>query len=211
MYRRLVDDAADIVQSVDSAGQGLQWLVYQGSQMPVGAGDVRRVSHDGLKLPRCALQPRPLLKLHIELQPICIGLGHQQCIVAEIQCTHPQVWAGELEGQRNRATAGAQVHHRATHVGSQHLQRPVDQSFGVGTRVQHPGIHAQVQAIELFVASDIGQWLASQATCSQSVQIRLHRVRQQIRVVRQQPRAVVGMVVGTVMSRVVGVVLQHMQ
>ncbi len=74
----------------------------------------------------------------------------------------------------------------------QHLQRPVDQGFGVGARHQHIGADLQVQTIKRFAAGQVGQRFALGAALSQRLQAGKARRRQQVGVVRQQPPALSG-------------------
>ncbi|MNV15440.1 hypothetical protein D3C71_1061670 [compost metagenome] len=186
---RLGDDGADVFEAVCAAGQGLQGFVRQRGQVGVGTGDVGGVGDDRVKKTIHASQPITALKPRRQTQPLCVGLGHGQCIGTRVHRQYLGVSALALQRQRNGAAASAQVHHARRCQRGDHFQGPVHQGFGVGAWVQHAGVHLQRQAVELLASGEVGHRLARQAALAQGDELGMCCLFHRIRVVRQQPGA----------------------
>ena len=131
-------------------------------------------------------------KVHRQLQALRIGLSYGQRVVAGVYRPHFCSRALVLQSQRNGAAAGAQIGQAlAAAVAGQQLQCPIHQGFGVGARVQHAGVHGQLQPVKAFVACEIGHGLAVGAALQQLLPLLQLGAVQHIAVVCDQPGACV--------------------
>ena len=187
---RLRHDAADVVQPIGAADQGLARLVRQRGQVRVGVGNVGRVADDQVKaFARHWRQPVAQAHVDAQAQPLGIGARHGERVGAGVHRHHLRQRPLLRDGQRDGAAARAQVEHAARGIGRQQRQRPVDQRLGVVARVEHAGIDAQRQAVECLLAGQISHRLARQPARGQRLQAVGRGFRQRIGVVRQQPGA----------------------
>ena len=193
MARGLGDDLADVLQAVGAAGQGLQGFMRQGAQVRVAFGHIRRVGDDQIEGAGHRIHPVALHKVHGQVQTLGVGAGHGQGVGARVHGGHGASGALMLQGQGHGPAARAQVQHALRAALGQQFQGPFHQRLGVGTRVEHTGVHLQAQAKEFLEAGDVGDGLACQSALQQTFQPNEHVGRQFIAVMRQQPGTVMGL------------------
>ena len=61
----LCNDLAQVVQPIGAGCQGFWWLVHQGTQVRICAGDIRRIACDNMVVTADFLKPITLNQLHI--------------------------------------------------------------------------------------------------------------------------------------------------
>ena len=159
----LGNDLADVIQTIGTTRQCAQGLVRQGGQVRVSFRHVRGVGHDQLKWTRYGIHPVAQHVLHRQVQALGVGAGYDQGVGAGVHRRHLRNRTLVLQGQRHGPTARPQVQHASCFIRKQQFQRPFDQDFRVGARVQHPGVHLQHEAKKVFVPGDVGHRLALQA------------------------------------------------
>ena len=217
-------DAADVVESVGTAGQRRQRLVPERGQVRVVGADIGRVADDQLEARgqggavgslggsfSLALgpagQPAAEQEAYRQLQPAGVGTGHSQRVAAGVERPDLGIGPALLQRQRNRAAAGAEVEQARGLERRQHLERPVDQGLGVGARIEHTRIDQQLEAMEFALADQIGYRLARQAAAAQRQELLGGGRGQRIGVVRDQPGPVVRRAAEPVQQQHLGVEL----
>ena len=128
--------------------------------------------------------------LHRQVQALGVGAGHGQGVCTGVDRRHLRGGSLLLQGQRHSPAAGAQVQHTGWLARRQQFQRPFDQDFRVGARVQHAGVHVQRQPKKVFAPGDVGHRLPLLAALQGHAPDALLVLCQQIGVVGQQPGAV---------------------
>jgi len=164
VVRGLVDDQAQIVETIDAGDQRtgrLEAHIALG-QVRIGAGDIRRVANDQLEA--LTLQrTEPMTAQHggvVQVQALAIALGQRDGFLHAIHGGDLPRRALAGQGQGNCAAAGAQVEHPGR-GDRQQLQRGLYQQLGVRARDQGVRCDFQVELPETLLAQNIGHRLAA--------------------------------------------------
>ncbi len=205
------DDPRDVIEPIRTRSQRLRRLVAQRLQMRIVAGNIGRVGDDDMESFGHAIEPEPLLKMHVELQTRGVVAGHLQGLSTALDSSELKVGAGMLQSQGDRPASCAKVKHRGALHGKRgkHFQCPFNQGFRLWSGYQYAGVHQQVQSKEFLVTGDVGQWFTGSAALHTFVEPGLRRWRHGIKIVCQQPGALTGRFAQRVQQEQLRVELRH--